>query len=300
MLIGYGLKARKVFSAADIDALGRFVLNVAVPGLLFNAFLSRDFASVFHPAWFAALIPACLLNIGILYWAARITGSGPARQAVTALGGSMPNNGFIGYPILLLAMPGVADQVLALNLLYENLIILPLGLTLLELSRPERSRGALHAFGSSVLSVVKKPFFVALALGLIVSLSGIPIPAGIDRLAGLLAGAASAVALVTVGGMLHGQKFSGNVTLATLATFGKLILFPAIAIGALALVAMTPIGALPPELQAAAILSVAMPTFSTVGVFSAPYGHGGLASMILLLSTTCAFITLNILLAILV
>ena len=48
---------------------------------------------------------------------------------------SCANSGFMGYPILLIAMPAVADSALALNMIVENLVMIPLILVLAERGR---------------------------------------------------------------------------------------------------------------------------------------------------------------------
>lgn len=45
---------------------------------------------------------------------------------------SCANSGFVGYPILMLTLPSVAGVTLALNMMVENLLFIPLVIVLAE------------------------------------------------------------------------------------------------------------------------------------------------------------------------
>ena len=95
------------------------------------------------------------------------------------------------------------------------------------------------------------------------------------------------------------NTLQGNRLLASAIAAGKLVLHPAMV--ALAVLAMPLAGfaPLPDDLRIAAILSAAIPMFGVYVVLSQPYGHGGIASLALLLATAGSFVTLTALLALL-
>lgn len=296
--IGYGVTARGLFSPADMRVLGKYVLNIAFPALLFNAVASRDLAEILHPGYLAAIALGGLATMALTFAALTALGTGPARRAIAVLGVSMPNSAYIGYPVMLLALPDFAGQILALNFLVENFLILPIGLALLELSRPHEGRGLLAILGHILWQVLSKPFVIALILGLVVSLIGLPIPEPLSRLFGLLAASASALALIVIGGSLAGLGLKGNRALAVQIAAGKLLLHPAMV--ALATLLIPALGvALTPELTAAVILSAAMPMVGIYAILAQPYGHEGIASIAMMVATTAAFFTLSVLLAVL-
>lgn len=87
----------------------------------------------------------------------------------------------------------------------------------------------------------------------------------------------------------------GNRALALQITMGKLFLHPA-----MVFVALLVLGTgLSPELQAAVILSTAMPIFAIYTVFAMEHGREGVASIALLGATVGAFVTLTVLLGLL-
>ena len=66
---GYASVRWKLFSKADMRVFGRFVIQIALPALLFNALASRPLAEVFHPGYLLAYTVGSLtLLLGVLVW----------------------------------------------------------------------------------------------------------------------------------------------------------------------------------------------------------------------------------------
>lgn len=298
--IGYGTVATKVFSSADMRVLGKFVMNIAFPALVFHTVAGRQLADVIHPGYLLAMALAGLLTLAIGYLLAAASGVGPARRAVAAMGISLPNSAYIGYPVMLLTLPDVAGQILAMNFMVENFLLIPICLTLLELSRPREGRSLGGIFARALWGLARKPFVIGLLLGLLVSLLQLPYPGPLERLAGILANSAGAVALVVIGGSLYGLPVKGQRGLSAAIAAGKLLLHPVLTLLAVTAVPLLGVAALPPDLWAAAILSAAMPMVAIYVVLAQPYGHEGLASFSLLMATAASFLTLTLLIAALV
>ena len=119
IIIGYGATHFNLFSKADLRVLGKFVINFALPALIFNALAKRAFSEVFDPIYFFAYLGGSLLVIllgfVLLPKTSKQHSNNPINRAIYALGMSCSNSGFVGYPILLLAIPAVAENTLALN-----------------------------------------------------------------------------------------------------------------------------------------------------------------------------------------
>jgi malonate transporter len=297
--VGYAAVAFRIFSPEDMRTLGRFVLNIALPPLLFAAVATRDLSEAIHPGFLVVMAAGGLATILVGYLIVWASGMGPARRAISIMGMSCPNSAFVGYPVLLLVLPDIAGPVLAMHFLLENFLLIPLGLFFLELSRPDKGRNLVLLILGIFRDVLTKPFVIGLLLGLVVSLLGLPVPAPVMRFADILAGSASAVALVVIGGTLYGLPVAGNRLLATEIALGKLLLHPALVAAAAMLLPMLGMAALPPDLWTAAVLSAAIPMFSVYVVLAQPYGHAGVASLALLGATAGSFVTLTALLALL-
>jgi len=295
MAIGYAAVRFGMFRQQDMRVLGLYVMNVALPALLFRAVASRPLAEVVHPGYMLTFLLGGLLTIATTY--AWFTWTAPDRQrrALAVMGASSPNSGFVGYPLMLLLFPDLAGLILALNMLVENFVLIPICLVLMDLSAKEGR----HPPGRLILSILKdllkRPMVIGLLLGLVVSLAGWPLPASVDRLFSMLAASASALALVVIGGSLVGLPLHGNRKLAAQVAVGKLVWHPAMM--ALAVAGLTALGivALPDDLRVAAILSAATPMFGIYTVLAQERGLEGAASIAMLAATTGAFFTLSLL-----
>jgi len=294
--IGFLFLRAQVLGRDDLRVISNLVLNLALPALLFNAVASKS-AALDLP-YLGIYASGTLATLALSYVWFLVTRTGLVRASVAALGSSMPNSGLVGYPILLLAMPDLAQQVLAMNVLLENILILPLCLVLMSLDTPKGGRGVGRTIGRSILGTLKRPLMVGLLLGVAVSLAGVPVPEAITRLADLLGHAAAPLALFYIGGSLAGLTTRGNRSLAAQIVGMKLILHPAVIAGALVVAGAMGIAPTNP-LGRAMILTAAVPMISSYAIFASEKGQEGVASIALIGSTVCSFFTLSFLLALL-
>lgn len=297
--LGYGTVAFGLFRSADMKVLGAYVLHVAMPALLFRAVATRELSDVLHPGYLVAMALGGLATAGMIYAITAASGTGPARRAIAVMGATTPNSAFVGYPVLLLALPDIAGPVLALNFLVENFVMIPVALVLLEIARPRDGRGLARMVATILWNVVRKPFLIGLMLGLVVSVAGISVPAPVLRFTDILAASAGALALVVIGGTLHGLPIRGNRWLAGQIAAAKLLIHPAMVAAVVVILPVLGLPALAGDMHAAAILSAAMPMIGSFTVLAQSYGHEGIASISLLAATLMAFVTVTGLLALL-
>lgn len=293
--LGYATTRGGWFKPSDMRVLGGYVMNIALPALLFHAVATRPVAQVFNPTYMSVFLAGGLATIALAWTWFRATGVDVSRRGVAVMGTTCPNSGFVGYPVMLLAFPDMAGAILAMNMLVENLVIIPIVLAIMEMGREGAHDGPIAKLRSVILGVLKRPMVIALAAGFVVSISGLTLPEPVLRLFDMLAASASALALFVIGGSLVGLPLIGNRALAAQITFGKLFLHPALVFLALLLLG----SGLSPELQAAVILSAAMPIFTIYTVFAMEHGREGVASIALLGTTVGAFVTLTVLLGLL-
>ncbi len=294
VIIGYVVVRIGWFKAADMRVLGQYVLNVALPALLFNAVAGRDLGEVLRPGYLLVMAVGGLVTIGVAWMWFSATAPDKPRRALAVMGASCPNSGFVGYPVLLLVLPDLAGVVLALNLLVENVLIIPICLILMDLAAGRVGVSPLRLMRDVLLGLLKRPMVIGLLLGLAVSALGVAIPAPVSRMMGMLAASAAALSLIVIGGSLVGLPMKGNKTLATQIAAAKLLLHPAVvAVAALALPVLGFVS-LSNEMRSAAILSAAMPMFGIYTVLAQERGLGGVASIAMLAATAAAFFTLSV------
>lgn len=291
--IGYLIVAKGWFSASDMRVLGKYVMNIALPALLFNAIASRNISEVFHPGYMLVYLAGGLATIAIAWGWFTLTGTDKARRAVAIMGTSCPNSGFVGYPVMLLAFPDIAGVILALNFLVENFALVPICLILMELAKDSQTQSIPRTIARAIWSVLRRPLVIGLILGLVVSLLQIPIPDMANRLFSMLAASAAALSLIVVGGSLFGLSLSGNQWRAIQVAAGKLVLQPSLTILAAVMLPLVGLAALTPGMYAAVVLSAAMPMFGIYTVLAQELNLEGAASVAMLAATVLAFFTLS-------
>ena len=154
----------------------------------------------------------------------RVTRRPLPLAAMMALGSSMPNSAFIGYPVVLQLIGPLAAPALALSMLVENLLIMPLCLALADSSGS--AGGWREALRRSLSGLVRNPMILAIAAGVALAALGWHVPPVVDKALEMLAAVASPVALFAVGGTLFGQKAGGMLRDALQMASAKLLLQP--------------------------------------------------------------------------
>ncbi len=124
ILFGYVLGRQGVFSAAEFRALGRFVVGVAAPALLFTALSQLPIAAILQGSFLAAYAAASLAIFAIGAAYARFgRGQGLPVAALTGLGMSSSNSVVIGYPSSQQVIGDPAASALAMCVIVENLLM---------------------------------------------------------------------------------------------------------------------------------------------------------------------------------
>lgn len=290
--IGWLTARTGLFSAADTRSLGRFVVTLALPALIFRAVASRDLGAVADVGYLAAYAAGSLATFGIGYvLSRRVAGLGPQASTFQAMGVACSNSGFVGYPILLIAMPALADTVLALNMVVENLVLIPLVLLLAE-----RGDGTGAAeLGRTLRRVATSPLILALAAGLAVAALPVAPPLVLTRAIDLVAQSSAAISLIVIGASLFGVPHRAAAGRTAAVVAGKLLLHP-LAVGA-AFALLTAAGhPVDPALVRAGLITAALPAMSVYPILAAHYGEGPPAAVAMLAMTILSFFTLGALL----
>ena len=119
LLIGLGV-CLDLFRALPENAhqtMSLYVLNVALPLLLFQIMATAPLESFAHPQFWLGVIAAQFLIYGVCYAADRILARHDSAAAtVTALGGCFCNAAFVGIPVITSALPGNAEALFVAGL----------------------------------------------------------------------------------------------------------------------------------------------------------------------------------------
>lgn len=289
--IGYLVTRGGVFAAADMRVFGKFVVQMALPALLFNALSQRSLAEVLNTRYMAAYALASgLVMAGAIAWSRRVAGRSLRYSSVWAMGMCCPNSGFVGYPIMLLTLGGsTAGVCLALNMVVENLLIIPVLLALADAEGNPDSTGWQRVW-QTLKGLARNPLIIAIVAGMLVAAVGLHLPAPLTRTITLFAQASGVLSLLVIGGSLVGLKQSREERLAVgQVTLGKLVLHPLVAL--VVLTWLVPVN--DPVLYTALLLTTALPNMGIYAVLAQRYGLAGMSSAALVSTTVVSFVTLS-------
>jgi len=282
-----------LFEQRDTRALGRYVAAFCIPALLFDALSSRPLAEIANLRYLGAYGAASMAVLLATFRVQTSLRRQPApKAAIQGLGMSSSNSAFIGYPIAAQAFGHPAAVALALNMILENGIMLPLALALAG-SGDLRTR-SFSRFADSLRGLERNPMMLALVAGFAVSAFGIPLPAVVTRTVRLVSSAASPVALFVIGGSLVGLSLQGMRRDVGAIVAGKLLLHPLAVLAAMCLVA--PID---PTLAQSGVILAAAPMMSIYAVLGQRYELQGLCAAALLATTTVSFVSISAWMAVL-
>lgn len=308
LALGWGLARARILSAPTLTVLGNFVVSISLPAMLFAAVaaLAQGGFRGADPRYFIAYGGASVLVFGLMLMLSvalaqrhpagrRSLGMTPSMAPYVGVASAGPNSAFIAFPILAVLLPDVANSILVMNLIIENVLLLPLFLLSLNFME-NRGHGLLHGLRLSVQRLLRSPLIWAIVLAAIPAagseLMGVALawPSGLVRASQLLGQASIGIALVCIGGNLAQSSAPGVASLARAwPILGKLVLHP-LAVG-LAVFWAYP---LPSDLAKAAVLAALSPTFSVFPMFAQQSGLQVWASQVLLISTLLSLAMLSV------
>lgn len=293
LLIGIGFAAVRIglLSRAEMRPLGVFVINVALPALLFKTMTQGKLGEVVNGHLVLAYTLGSLLAAGIGLAVARfVFKRDPLTSAVQAMGMANSNSAFIGYPIALQVFGPTASSALAAYALIESLLTMPLTQTACEVAGSSGRRWP-TLLKEILRRLSRNPFIVSIAVGVGWTLLGIPMPVPLAKAVDMLSTASAPVALFCIGGSLAGLHLKGMLGDIGLIVAGKLALHP-LCVFLVFLLLPIPDA----RLQTAAILNAAMPMMSIYPLLSQKFGKDSMAAAALVATTVTSFFTISALL----
>jgi predicted permease len=295
VLAGYIATRSGLFARADMQVFGKFVFNLALPALIFNALAQRHISDILHPGYLLSYLFGSLLMLTLAFGIGRgLLGLNLVRSTFLAMGVSCSNSSFIGFPILMLMVAPVAGVALGLNVIVENLVMLPLLLAMAEHGK-NGGGGAWHqVIRQSAQRLMKNPLVISVTAGLIISVAQIPLPQPVVRSVNLFAQASGGLSLFAIGGMLVGLSLSAGWQRVVPLVAGKLIGHPlAVLLISSLLLPLLGVAPMGPELRAAALLMAAMPMLSIYPILAQAYGEADRSATALLICMVSSFFTLS-------
>ncbi len=296
VLCGYVATRRGMLPLLAIPGLNSFVLFFALPCMLYRFGASTPIAQLLNPSLVAVYTLCALLMVGLTVWVTRRGRIGWNDAAFGALVAAFPNTGFMGVPLLVALLGAPAAGPVIVTITIDMVLTSSLCIALSRLDGAG-THGAAQAARLALKGVVANPLPWSIVLGALASSFGVGLPAPIQATVGLLADAASPVALFTIGAVLaRSQMNSAAPTpLAHYApvVFIKLVVHPLL-VGAVGLAAIAAGVPLDRFVLTVMVLVAALPSASNVAMLAERFGaDNGRIARIILWSTVLAFFSFS-------
>ncbi|MYN11075.1 AEC family transporter [Pseudoduganella aquatica] len=296
VLCGYVSVRRGMLPQLAIPGLNSFVLYFALPCMLYRFGAATPIAQLLDVGVFSVYLLCALLMVA-LAMAATLRRAGWNDAAFGALVAAFPNTGFMGVP-LLLALLGPRSTGPAIVAIVVDMVIT--SSLCIALSRMGSGAGR-AALGRALRGMLGNPMPWAIALGGLSSAAGLALPGPVMHTVGLLADAASPVALFTIGAVLARSQMGAPAAALPGGPPGdfvglalmKLLLHPLLVAGAghAAIALGVP---LDPAALTVIVLVACLPSASNVALLSERFGaHTGRIARIILVSTSLSFLTFS-------
>jgi predicted permease len=293
MGLGYLCTQKGLFSKSDMRVFGRFVLYIALPAMLFTSLSHQRTADILNGSYLLAYLAGSLLALGLGYGLSRRWGRlSRLRSTIVAMGMSCSNSGFVGYPIVLLTLAPVAGLALALNMVIENVVIIPILLIMVECFSSD-AQSWQHTLKRALKGLATNPLVLSLLAGIAASLLEWQPPAALGRSINLLSQASSALSLFVIGGTLTNLPLKGLLSKVSPVLIGKLVLHPAAVL--LAMISLPWLGLpdLGSSLKGAGVLLAAAPMMSIYPILAQGHGMEEFSATALLGATVLSFFSIS-------
>jgi malonate transporter and related proteins len=302
---GYLAARFALLPLAAIPGLNGFVLFFALPCMLYRFGASAAVAQLLAPQVALTYLISALLTVALCLAITRRGPTGWNDAAFGALVAAFPNTGFMGVPLLVALLGQAAATPVIVSLLVDMVLTSSLCIALSRLGPHEggdsAQAGAAQAAIKALRGVAANPLPWAILSGACASWLHLAMPVPMSRTVGLLADAASPVALFTIGAVLarsqwlaasdrgHAVHWRTTLPVAVL----KLFVHPGLVWCVGSLVMWMGFSLDPFSFKVLVLLS-ALPSASNVVLLAERYGaDSGRIARIIMLSTVAAFFTFS-------
>ena len=223
----------RILGGQSTTALNAFVSYFAWPVLFFGTLARTPVAAVLDPALMLGFGAAVIATFAVGMASTRLVSRGTRKGGLAAMSlqgiaASWGNVGYMGVPLCLAAFGEAGLPPAMLAVIVTSIVSMVFGVMLIELE-VAAGHGPLRTFLRAAFNVARNPLPMSIALGIVVSATGLPIPTPVEKWLDLLGAAAAPCALFAIGLFLSDKSIKRGLAEAGLATLIKLLLQPLLA-----------------------------------------------------------------------
>ena len=300
VLCGYLAARRGLLPLASIPGLNGFVLFFALPCMLYRFGATTPIAHLMDARVALTYLACALIMVTLCIAITRRGRIGWNDAAFGALVAAFPNTGFMGVPLLVALLGAKAAGPAIVTILVDMVITSSLCIALSRLDAGQGS-SASQAARNALKGVATNPMPWAILGGALASALQITLPKPVGATLGMLADAATPVALFTIGAVLarsqmqaatnaaHAVAWREVLPVAALKLFlhpvlvwaaGSVVIYCGVALDGFALTVL--------------VLVAALPSASNVSMLAERFGaDNGRIARIIMVSTALAFLTFS-------
>ena len=299
VLCGYAAARRALLPQAAIPGLNTFVLYFALPCMLYRFGASTPIAQLLDGTLVAVYLLCALVMVGFTIAVTRWGNIGWNDASFGALVAAFPNTGFMGVPLLVALLGAKAAGPTIVTIVVDLVVTssLCIALSRLDGAGNNSAGGASVAAKNALKGVAMNPMPWAILGGALASAFQLALPTPVMQTVGLLADAASPVALFTIGAVLarsqanskRGTPLGDYLPVVLI----KLVLHPLLLLlfGLVAIQLGLPLDRFA---LTVVVLVAALPSASNVSMLAERFeADNGRIARIILLSTVLAFFTFS-------
>ena len=182
--VGYLLFKGGKLTLEGSKNLGNILINVSLPCVIVQSFMSERTPEKTAGLLWSALAAALILGISMAVSAFVFK-----KDAIGAFAAAFSNPGFFGIPLITAAFGTGAVFYVAAYIAFLNLLQWTWGVSMITGNKT----------GLKLKNVVRAPFLIAIAIGLVLFFTGIPVPGPVRSCVSFLAGLNTPLAMFTIG-----------------------------------------------------------------------------------------------------
>jgi malonate transporter and related proteins len=197
--VGYLVGRIGLLGEGASAVLGRIAFFVLSPALLFTVLAEADVGRLFSRLLPVSVIASSAVILIFLVLALAVWRRAVPEATVGALASGYGNANNIGLPVSVYVLGDAASS--APVILFQLVVLAPIALTVLDLTT-----SGTPSLRRVLLQPVRNPLIIGALLGVIVAVSGLPVPDEVFAPFELIGAAAVPVVLISFGMSLHGSR----------------------------------------------------------------------------------------------
>ncbi len=275
--VGYALMKSGKITNEGSKSIGQILIYISLPSVIINGFMVERTNSNIRGLLISILVSVIVILISLF-----VSHLLFKKDEIADFASGFPNPGFFGVPIITASLGEAAVFYIAPFIAFLNIMQWSYGVSLLTGKKD----------GLNIKSIIKAPFFIATAIGLIIFFSGITVPSLIKNVLTMTANVNTPLSMFMIGiylsevNLVDMLKNVSNYKI----TIARGFIIPLIAMIVILLIPSTY-----SELKTAIMIAIACPVGTNVAVYS--HLHGGnyqYAVQTVILSTLSAIVTIPV------